>query len=234
MTLWETTALQNPSPSSAQSEVTGVLVVDDDAVIRSLLDTGLRLQGFRVWLAASGQEALRLYRQHAGEIRAALLDVQMPGLDGPQTLGALREVDPSLPCYFMSGHIGGYTEEGLHQLGARGLIRKPFSLSEVAETLRQAVPDRRRFPRLTDRQYRIHIREGAEAWVRDRSGGGLGLWLPQPLPVRTVIHVRPEEPPSATPWVPVEVRHCRGQDGGWAVGCRFVDPTLSEAQRLAG
>jgi CheY-like chemotaxis protein len=47
-----------------------------------------------VWLAAGGQEALDLYQRHREAIDVVLLDVRMPGLDGPQTLAALRALNP--------------------------------------------------------------------------------------------------------------------------------------------
>jgi CheY-like chemotaxis protein len=202
-------------------------VVDDEALIRSLLDTGLRLYGFRVWLAAGGREALRLYEQHADEIAVALLDVQMPGLDGPHTLQALRALDPELPCFFMSGHLGNYTEEALFQLGIGGIIRKPFALAGVADTLRQGLPnpERRRSTRLTDQQIKVAVRQGTESWVKDHSDGGVGMWSVQPLALHAVVGVRPADAPDTAPWVPVEVKHCRPLEDGWALGGRFVDPS---------
>jgi CheY-like chemotaxis protein len=113
----------------------GVLVVDDEACIRKLLEAGLRQEGLAVWLAASGQEALDLYRRHRDAIDVVLLDVRMPGLDGPQTLAALQELNPQVCCCFMSGGLGSYTGEGLRDLGAAAVLPKPFRLPEVARVL---------------------------------------------------------------------------------------------------
>jgi CheY-like chemotaxis protein len=115
----------------------GVLVVDDEDSVRGVLDIGMRQQGFAVWLAADGREALEVYRRHGGAIDVVLVDVRMPGRDGPQTLAALREVNPEVRCCFMSGDLGGYTEEGLRNLGAAALFRKPFRLAEVSRVLRE-------------------------------------------------------------------------------------------------
>jgi CheY-like chemotaxis protein len=113
----------------------GILAVDDKWCVRGLLDEGLRQQGFALWLAADGQEALDLYQQHARAIDVALLDVRMPDLDGPQTLAALREINPHVCCGFMSGDLGRYTERELYDLGAAAVIRKPFRLADVARVL---------------------------------------------------------------------------------------------------
>jgi CheY-like chemotaxis protein len=79
--------------------------VDDDPVILELLKLTLRLHGFTVWLATSGQEALELYRQHFAEIAALLLDVRMPGWDGPETLKAVQTVNPAVRFCFMTGDM---------------------------------------------------------------------------------------------------------------------------------
>src|SRR6266511_1810436 len=72
----------------------GVLVVDDDALLRTLLYEVLRQEGFAVWTAANGFEALTLYDLQRGAIDLVLLDVNMPGRDGPETLAALRRRGP--------------------------------------------------------------------------------------------------------------------------------------------
>ena len=113
-----------------------ILVADDDAEVRDAVHDGLRRQGYSVWLAADGQEALDLYRNHCETIDVALLDVCMPGLDGPQTLAALQALTPRIRCCFMTGYLGRYTEQGLRHLGAEAVFTKPFRLAEVAQTLR--------------------------------------------------------------------------------------------------
>src|SRR5207253_1911478 len=59
----------------------GVLIADDEARLRALLVVALRQHGFVVWLAADGQEAVEIYRDHRPEIDLLVLDVGMPGLD---------------------------------------------------------------------------------------------------------------------------------------------------------
>jgi CheY-like chemotaxis protein len=207
-----------------------LLVVDDEDTIRGLLETGLRAHGFRVWAAATGAEGVALYRRQAADIALALLDVHMPGLDGPATARALRALDPTLPVLFMSGNIGAYTEEELLRLGA-ALIHKPFVLENVAQVLRRCLPDleRRRWARRSGEPFKVVVREEVEGWVKDRSQGGLGMWSDRPVAVDAVLYVRPAGAPETAPWVRVQVTHCRPQKDGWAVGCRFVDPSLARA-----
>jgi CheY-like chemotaxis protein len=132
---------ESPGPAPAVSRACGILVVDDEAGVRGVLDAGLRQRGFTVWLADSGREALQLYRRHRGAIDVVLLDVRMPDLDGPQTLAALRELHPHVRCCFMSGDPCSHTAEGLRDLGAAAVLPKPFRLDEVAQVLRDVVSD---------------------------------------------------------------------------------------------
>ncbi len=125
-----------PDVSRGPPRQYGILVVDDDAAVRDLLDFALRHQGFAVWLAATGQEALEQYRRYGATIDVALLDVLMPGLDGPQTLAALQALNPQVRCCFMTGDLGLYNEGELRTMGAAVVFYKPFRLAEVAQVLR--------------------------------------------------------------------------------------------------
>jgi CheY-like chemotaxis protein len=115
----------------------GVLVVDDGHLVRIMVQLGLERSGFDVWLATGGREAVQLYRKHRDRIAVVLLDVQMPGLDGPQTLEALREMNPEVRACFMSGNTGAYGPDELRQRGAACVIAKPFLLEDLANVLRR-------------------------------------------------------------------------------------------------
>lgn len=118
------------------SEKHGVLVVDDEHLVRIMVQLGLERNGFDVWLAPNGREAIDLYRAHREDIAVVLLDVSMPGLDGPQTLDALRELDPHVLACFMSGASVAYRPDELVQRGAAYVIAKPFLLDDLANILR--------------------------------------------------------------------------------------------------
>jgi DNA-binding response OmpR family regulator len=110
-------------------------VVDDDPHVRNLLGAALPRFGFTAWLASGGEEALSLLAERRGEVALALLDVVMPGLDGPATLLALRGLAPSLRCCFMTGEPGSHGTAGLLALGAERVFLKPFPLDELAAEL---------------------------------------------------------------------------------------------------
>jgi CheY-like chemotaxis protein len=128
-------AEQRGGAAAPQPRTYGILVVVDEAGVRGVLSAVLRQRGFVVWLAADGIEALEQYGRNRDAIDMVLMDVRMPGPDGPQTLGALRQLDPQVRCCFMSGELGHYTAQGLRDLGAVRVFTKPFRLPEVAQEL---------------------------------------------------------------------------------------------------
>jgi CheY-like chemotaxis protein len=124
-------------PTSAQAAPPGALVIDDDPMVLSLLRAVLTGEGFAVWTAATGIEGLERYRAHREQIAVVLIDVRMPGQDGPQTLAELRKHDPAVPCCFMSGFTSEYGPEELQKLGAVAFFAKPFHIHELVQRLRQ-------------------------------------------------------------------------------------------------
>jgi DNA-binding response OmpR family regulator len=114
----------------------GVLVVDDEHMVRIMVQMGLERNGFEVLLASNGREAIDLFRAHREEIAVVLLDVCMPGLDGVQTLNGLRELDCEVPACFMTAYTGAFEPEDLLRHGIAHVIAKPFHLEELASILR--------------------------------------------------------------------------------------------------
>jgi CheY-like chemotaxis protein len=127
--------------SSAPAVSPGILIVDDEPGVVSFLEKGLRQNGFTVWPAHNGLDALEIYETHRKSISAVLMDVLMVGLDGPATLRALRSMDSNVRCCYMSGGAGKYSKEELLASGASYVLSKPFALSEAVGVLGQMVRD---------------------------------------------------------------------------------------------
>jgi two-component system OmpR family response regulator len=106
-----------------------VLVVDDELNIRNLLGETLRLAGFEPQLAESGLAALEAFRKV--EFAIALIDINMPGMNGFQLFSEMRKSDPEIPAIFLSARNEKVDIiEGL-KLGADDYIPKPFNIEEV-------------------------------------------------------------------------------------------------------
>jgi DNA-binding response OmpR family regulator len=127
-------------PESAMGRKPGVLIVDDEPAVRVVLSVGLRRLGFPVWEAATGEEAVRIYKKYRDRIEAVLFDVCLPGPDGLATLTRLQAIDPDVICYAIKEHADSHTETEL-TYGTAGTIHKPFRVSEVVQRLsRQLLP----------------------------------------------------------------------------------------------
>lgn len=117
-----------------------VLVIDDEAAVRRLLRDVLAEQGFTTELAGSGEEGIDIYQRLRPGVDAVLLDVQLGGgLDGPNTLAALRGIDPDVVCCFMTGNPGRYTFEELRSRVGHSIIHKPIHFEVLRETLSGAI-----------------------------------------------------------------------------------------------
>jgi two-component system, OmpR family, alkaline phosphatase synthesis response regulator PhoP len=112
------------------------MVVDDSPLMLAAVRLGLdRVSGWDVATAASGREGVALAARYRPD--AILLDVVMPDLDGPGTLEALRAQTSTsaTPVVFLTADAG---QPGrLVELGAAGVIAKPFQPSALAEQLRE-------------------------------------------------------------------------------------------------
>ena len=114
-----------------------VLLVDDDDSIREIVRLSLeRVGDWEVVAAACGQEALE-QAASKGPFALVLLDVMMPGLDGPTTMARLREgpLPGDVPVVFLTAKLQRADREHLRELGAAGVIAKPFDPMTLAAEL---------------------------------------------------------------------------------------------------
>ena len=127
---------------ASTNTVDRILYVEDDPDIRSIAELSLRdVGGFEVCLCESGSEALKLIADFEPDL--VLLDVMMPGMDGPQTLKALQQRPEGLniPVIFMTARLQPSEIEEYRLLGAIGVIPKPFDPMTLADDIRRLVAD---------------------------------------------------------------------------------------------
>ena len=116
-----------------------ILVVDDDPVIVRLLEINLSLEGFAIFTATNGAEAVRLAREKRPAL--VLLDLMMPGMDGWQVREALLE-DPStaaIPVVVVSARTQDEDRERGYAFDVAAYITKPFDPAELVETVRRSI-----------------------------------------------------------------------------------------------
>lgn len=108
-----------------------LLVVDDEASVRSITQHTLEAFGYAVLTAETGDEALAWVRTRAGDIDLVVTDLAMPNMDGAALVRALREVAPGLPVVAVSGMGGTPEDERVAGLGADGYLSKPYTAEEL-------------------------------------------------------------------------------------------------------
>ena len=120
-------------------ELNRILYVEDEPDIRAVAEVALAaVGGFTLKMCSSGEEALQVAEAFAPDL--ILSDVMMPGMDGPATLAALRQL-PALantPAMFMTAKVQPQEVEQLRALGAIEVIAKPFDPMTLAERIRAA------------------------------------------------------------------------------------------------
>lgn len=116
-----------------------VLAVDDDAVIRQLLEINLELEGYEVQLASDGVEAVEAAREFRPDL--IILDVMMPRMDGWQACATIRE-DADLadiPVVFLSARAQDADVEKGEALGAAAYLTKPFDPGDLLDLVAELV-----------------------------------------------------------------------------------------------
>lgn len=112
-----------------RSEPRCILVVDDEEGLRMTLAANLELDGFEVFEAGSGEDALALARERRFDL--VISDIQMPGIDGTELFRRLREVSPGTPVVLMTGFALEELVRGAMEQGVYTVLAKPFEVSHA-------------------------------------------------------------------------------------------------------
>ena len=125
-------------------ELQRILLIEDEADIRHIARLALeRLGNFTVEECCAGNEATAKAKQINPDL--ILLDVMMPGMDGPTTLQELRSIPElaQIPVVFMTAKVQPQEQKQYTDLGAIGVIAKPFDPAALPDTLRRLWNERR-------------------------------------------------------------------------------------------
>jgi two-component system, cell cycle sensor histidine kinase and response regulator CckA len=136
-----------PSTEKEETPIPGghetILVVDDDPLALNITQRLLHKAGYTVWTASGGEEAINLYRQHAGELDIVLLDVVMPYVNGEEVYHELVRINPRVLILVISGFTPKTAERLLKISGAR-FLSKPFSRSRLCAEVREILDTRKK------------------------------------------------------------------------------------------
>ena len=127
------------APISVRPVEGTILIADDEPAVLSIADKMLRRHGYQTVLATDGNAVVNSFRANPQGFAAILLDLTMPGLDGAESLRAIRSLNPKVPVLLMSG----YTEQDvllrIQDLGPVPVLRKPFTLDSLLGSLAEAI-----------------------------------------------------------------------------------------------
>jgi two-component system nitrogen regulation response regulator NtrX len=114
-----------------------ILIVDDEESICQSLDAILSDEGYQVLVAGSGEEAVKIVEEEMPQL--VLLDIWLPGMDGLETLKAIKKINPKILVIIMSGHGTIETAVKATKLGAFDFIEKPLSLDKIIILVNNAI-----------------------------------------------------------------------------------------------
>jgi DNA-binding NtrC family response regulator len=121
------------SPMTKKSPLLGVLVVDDEALIRWALCETLTAQGHTVLEAGDGRGAMEVLRHRQSPIDVVLLDHRLPDMTGLQVLASIRQLSPASKVLLMTAYGTPEVVQQALQLGAVSVVHKPLEMNDVAD-----------------------------------------------------------------------------------------------------
>ena len=116
-----------------------VLLVEDEEMVRNMARFMLNRLNFAVLEARDGAEAVEMFRQHMNEIRCVLCDLTMPGMNGWETLEAIRKLSPEIPVVLSSGYDEAQVMSGDHNEWPHAFLGKPYQLKKLERVIRNVL-----------------------------------------------------------------------------------------------
>jgi signal transduction histidine kinase len=119
-----------------------ILLAEDHAGLRELVCESLESLGYSVLAACDGEEAIELFRRHAGKVDLLILDVVMPRLRGPDAYKRIRDLNGAIPVLFCTGYNSDSAQVEI--LSGHPVLQKPYRTRELARTVRLLLDQRSR------------------------------------------------------------------------------------------
>ncbi len=131
-----TVTVSPQTKSTAPSGNETLLIVDDEAPIRTVVQRAFSKLGYSVISASDGESALLRFKESDNAIRLVVMDLGMPGMGGWECLKQMRAINLQIPVLLTTGYGGQNLADRARQEGAAGLITKPYQLDEIVRTVR--------------------------------------------------------------------------------------------------
>ncbi len=128
-----------PVPEFQSGHGESILIVDDEASILDVTGATLEQNGYRVLTAGDGVEAISLYAQNCEEIKAVLMDMMMPVMDGLACIHALRKINPRVKIIGVSGLTEKGKLERIANIRVQAFLTKPYTVDMLLKTIRKVI-----------------------------------------------------------------------------------------------
>lgn len=127
---------------SAKTILTGkesILLVDDELSIVEVCRDILISLGYKILTAASGHEAIDIYKLNREDIDLVILDMIMPGMNGSDTYNQLKSINPQVKVILSTGYSGSEQAQQILDNGCQALIQKPFRVDDLSQSVRKVL-----------------------------------------------------------------------------------------------
>ncbi len=114
-----------------------ILIVDDDPTICKVLDKILEKEGYDTFIANNGKSAVAIAKKEP--VQMVLLDIKMKGMDGIDTLHALKKFDPDITVIMLTAYGTLKTARKAMEYGAYDYVTKPFDMDFLTELIKQGL-----------------------------------------------------------------------------------------------
>ena len=118
-----------------------VLLIDDEESVRDVTTLALTRLGFEVLTAVDGELGVEMFRKYSETVDVVLLDLTMPRMDGHEAIRHIRAIRADVPVIFISGFSEQDAIDSVEVGGVLGFLQKPFQLHQLAEAIRQVLPE---------------------------------------------------------------------------------------------
>jgi CheY-like chemotaxis protein len=128
--------------SEQKTDLTGsavILVVDDEELVRRTAANTLAHLGYTILEAANGQEAIEVFQRNSGRIALVILDLNMPVMNGEESLKRLKSIKPDVPVLLSSGFSETEAARRFQSAGPATFLQKPYTAQHLAEIVRAAL-----------------------------------------------------------------------------------------------
>ena len=118
-----------------------LLIVEDEEILRELVQESLSEKGYNVLTCSDGEEAIEIFKKRRGEIALVLSDMGLPKMGGYELFQRLKSMDPSVKLILASGYLEPNLKSEILKAGAKDFIQKPYSPEQIQETIRRLLDE---------------------------------------------------------------------------------------------